>query len=303
MARRNFHLVLAYDGTDFKGWQRLGVPARDAGDRNAGDNNGDNRRDDYGDRPRRSGRTVQGELERVLSDLLGVPMEVVGAGRTDAGVHAEGQSSSFHAFTDLGCAELKAGLNARLPPDLACLSCAEVDSRFHARLHARSKVYRYRILASEEPDPFLGRYSLRIGDRPDLEAMRAAGRRLVGERDFRALSNAKGEDTVRRLDEARVESTRHLGGELIDLVFVGPGFLYNQVRIMASLLLEAGRGALDPRRIDSILIGRDRSAAPGALAARGLCLVEVGYDRGGGDSNSGISKDEGRGGSYPAGRG
>jgi tRNA pseudouridine38-40 synthase len=291
MARRNFHVVLAYDGTDFKGWQRLVAPARNAGDRNAGD------------RPRRGGRTVQGELERVLSDLLGAPIEVVGAGRTDAGVHAEGQSSSFHAFTELGCAELKAGLNARFPPDLACRSCAEVDSRFHARLHARSKVYRYRILASDEPDPFLGRYSLHIKDRPDLEAVRAAAGRLVGERDFRALSNAKGEDTVRRLDEVRVEASRHRAGEVVDLVFVGPGFLYNQVRIMAALLLEAGRGALDPGRIDSILEGRDRSAAPGALAARGLCLVEVSYDRDGSVSNGGISKDEGRGGSYPPRRG
>src|SRR5512145_1705553 len=112
MARRNFHLVLAYDGTDFKGWQRLVAPTRNAGDRNVGDKNA-------GDRPRRGGRTVQGELERVLSDLLGAPIEVVGAGRTDAGVHAEGQSSSFHAFTDLGCTELKTSLNARFPPDLA----------------------------------------------------------------------------------------------------------------------------------------------------------------------------------------
>jgi tRNA pseudouridine38-40 synthase len=265
MARRNFHLVLAYDGTDFKGWQRLGA----------------------GDGARRAGRSVQGELERVLSELLGEPMEVVGAGRTDAGVHAEGQSASFHAFSDIGCDELKAGLNARFPSDLACRSCAEVDGRFHARLHAREKTYRYRILASEEPDPFLARYSLHVRDHLDLEAMRAAGRRLVGERDFRALSNAKGEDTVRRLDELRVESTRHFGGELVDLSFVGPGFLYNQVRIMAGALLEAGRGALDLRRIDSILEGRDRSAAPGALAARGLCLVEVRYDRGGRESGGG----------------
>jgi tRNA pseudouridine38-40 synthase len=261
MARRNFLVVLAYDGTDFKGWQRLGGPARDSG---AG-------------RGRASGRSVQGELERVLSEVLGAPMEVVGAGRTDAGVHAEGQAASFHAFTALSCAELKAGLNARLPSDLACRSCSEADGRFHARLHAASKVYRYRLLASEEPDPFLCRFSLRVPGSLDLEAMRTAGGRLVGERDFRALSNAKGEDTVRRVDEVRIEARPHLGGEIVDLVFVGPGFLYNQVRIMAGLLLEAGRGAATPARIDAILAGRDRSAAPGALASRGLCLVEVRY--------------------------
>lgn len=248
MARRNFLLTLAYDGTDFKGWQRLG-----------------------------KGRSVQGELERALSEVLGAPTEVVGAGRTDAGVHAEGQAASFHAFTDLSCAQLKADLNARLPSDLACFACSEADGRFHARLHARTKVYRYRLLASDDPDPFLARYSLHVQRELDLEAMRAVGGRLVGERDFRALSNAKGEDTVRRLDEVRVEARAHRDGRIVDLVFVGPGFLYNQVRIMAAALLESGRGALDPERIDAILAGRDRSAAPGALAPRGLCLVEVRY--------------------------
>jgi tRNA pseudouridine38-40 synthase len=275
MARRNFLLVLAYDGSDFRGWQRLGG----------------------------GGRSVQGELERALSDLLGAPTEVVGAGRTDAGVHAEGQAASFHAFTALSCAELKAALNVRLPPDLACRACSEADARFHARLHARSKAYRYRLLASEDPDPFMERYSLRVGAALDLEAMRAAGRRLVGERDFRALSNAKGDDTVRRLDEVRVEARPHPGGQVVDLVFVGPGFLYNQVRIMAGLLLEAGRGAARPERVDAILAGRDRSAAPGALAPRGLCLVEVLYDRAGRDADGGKSKDRGRAGRYPESRG
>jgi tRNA pseudouridine38-40 synthase len=252
MARRNFLIKIAYDGTDFLGWQRLAGAA-----------------------PGR-GRSVQGEVEASLATVLGSgAIEVVGAGRTDAGVHAEGQAASFHAFSSLGCAALKDALNAAFPPDLACRSCAEVDPRFHARLHAAAKVYRYRLLCGSEGDPFLRRYSLHVPEALDLGAMRAAAAALVGERDFRAVSNAKGDDTARRLDEARVESD----GRLIDLVFVGPGFIYNQARVMAALVLEAGRGALRPDRVSSILAGRDRAAAPGALGPFGLCLVDVRYDR------------------------
>lgn len=265
MARRNFLCTLAYDGTGFKGWQRLGAGAEPA---RGGTARGG------------SGRSVQGELERALSDLLGAPTEVVGAGRTDAGVHAEGQAASFHAFTDRSCAELRAGLNARMPADLVCRACSEVDGRFHARLHAVSKVYRYRLLRSEIPDPFLARYSLYVPEKLDLEAMRAAGGRLAGERDFRALSNAKGDDTIRRLDEARVEERPHGGGELVDLVFVGPGFLYNQVRIMASLMLEVGRGNDAERDASAILGGASGPRRFGALPPQGLCLVEVRYRSG-----------------------
>jgi len=258
MARRNFLIRIAYDGTDFLGWQRL------PGGTGPG-----------------AGRSVQAEVEAALARALGLErgaaagIEVVGAGRTDAGVHAEGQAASFHAFTALSESALQEALNAQLPPDVGCGSCSEVDTRFHARLHARAKVYRYRLLASRVPDPFLRRYSLRVQENLDLGAMSAAAAALVGERDFRAVSNAKGEDTVRRLDEARVEST----GRIVDLVFTGPGFIYNQVRIMAALVLEAGRGALDPARAAAILTGKDRSAAPGALGPFGLCLVEVRYDR------------------------
>lgn len=254
MPRRNFLFKLAYDGTEFHGWQRL---------------------------PGSAGRSVQGDLEAALEKAIGVgPIETIGAGRTDAGVHAEGQAASFHAFTPLGCEELRDEVNARLPPDLACLSCREVDTRFHARLHAREKVYRYRFLISKAPDPFLRRYTLRVSQTLDLEAMSVAASALVGERDFRAVSNAKGEDTMRRLDVARVEAgPEGPTGRIVDLVFEGPGFIYNQVRIMAALVLEAGKGALPPEKVGAILAGKDRAAAPGALGPFGLCLVDVRYDR------------------------
>jgi tRNA pseudouridine38-40 synthase len=257
MPRRNFLLTLAYDGTDFHGWQRL-----------SGAKPGAN-------------RSVQGEVESTLAKVLGLAsradgspaIEIVGAGRTDAGVHAEGQGASFHAFTALSCEELKARLNDAFPSDLVCRACVEVDSRFHARLHAVSKTYRYRLLVAENAAPRIRRSSLYVPDALDLDAMRKAASSLVGERDFRALSNAKGEDTERRLDEVRIEAY----DGLVDLVFVGPGFIYNQARVMAALLLEVGKGKIEPDRVSAIIAGRDRQAAPGALGAFGLCLVEVRY--------------------------
>jgi tRNA pseudouridine38-40 synthase len=262
MARRNFLLRLAYNGRDFQGWQRL--PGK--------------------------GRSVQGTVEDALGRALGAapgrsapggpsptPIEVVGAGRTDAGVHAEGQAASFHAFTPLTCEAIREALNAAFPPDLSCRGCVEVDPRFHARLHASSKLYRYRILNRPDPDPALRDFSLHVPERLDLAAMAEAGRRLLGERDFRALSNARGEDTVRRLDEVRFVASSETG--IVDLLFVGPGFLYNQARIMAAFILEAGKGRMDEGRMKAILEDRDRRAAPGALGPFGLCLVEVRYDR------------------------
>ena len=246
MARRNFLLVLAYDGTDFQGWQRL--PG--------------------------AGRSVQETVEAALSALLGEGIEVVGAGRTDAGVHAEGQAASFHSRTVLGPAAIAEGLSARFPRDVSCRSCREVDPRFHARFRARSKVYRYRLHVGPEQDAAARRTSLHVGPGPlDIGAMEAVGAELLGERDFRALSNAKGGDASRRLDKVRVEKR----GEFLDLYFEGPGFLYNQVRVMAALLLEAGRGRLGPAEARAILESKDRRRAPGALGPYGLCLVEVRY--------------------------
>ena len=147
-----------------------------------------------------------------------------------------------------------------------------MDPRFHARFRAKSKVYCYRLYTGTDPDPKVRRYSYRVG-RLDLGAMRAAAAELVGERDFRALSNAKGGDTRRRLDSARVEAE----GEFVDLRFEGSGFLYNQARVMVAVLLEAGLGRLGPAEVRAILASGDRRRAPGALGAFGLCLMEVRY--------------------------
>lgn len=253
--RRNFLLTLAWDGTEFSGWQRLPPPAR----------------------------SVQAELEHALFELFGQRTEAVGAGRTDRGVHAEGQAASFHARTDLSCQAIAARLNDALPADMDCLSCIEVEPRFHARYRAVSKLYRYRLHVGPRPPAgaaaeTIARRSLHVDARLDLAAMRATAAMLVGERDFRFLSNEKEKaDTRRRLDAATVTERPAPAGTWIDLSFEAPGFLRNQVRVMAALVLASGDGSLGPDRVRALLESGQRAPMPGALPPQGLCLVEVRY--------------------------
>lgn len=244
MPRRNLLLTLAYDGTDFAGWQR--GPA--------------------------GSRTVQAVVESALGGLLGEELEIVGASRTDAGVHAEGQAASFHSRSGLSPEAMAAELGLRLPPDVACLSCREVDPRFHARYRAKGKLYRYRLHVGACPDPFVRRYSLHVAGGLDIPAMKDAAAVLVGSHDFSAFTNARGvEDGSRRLDRVEVLSS----GPFLDLLFRGDSFMYNQVRIMAAALLEAGQGRLKPPELARALETGRRPSMPGALGPFGLCLLEV----------------------------
>lgn len=245
--QRNLLLVLAYDGTDFSGWQRLGGGAR----------------------------TVQKTLEDALSGLLGERINVVGSGRTDAGVHADGQAANFWTQSALDPATIAARLNDVLPPDLACVGAREAVPAFHARYRAVAKTYSYRFHDGPYPDPFVRRWSLHVGARLDERAMEATLAVLPGERNFTSLSNAK-EDArgfVRTLSSAVVERR----GDLVEVSFTADGFLYNQARIMAACALEAGLGHMDASRLSAIVGSADRSRAPGALGAYGLRLVGVGY--------------------------
>ncbi len=244
---RNLLLVVAYDGTDFSGWQRLGGGAR----------------------------TVQKTLEEALSNVVRERVNVVGSGRTDAGVHADGQAANFWTSSPLAPGELLRRLDAALPPDLACVSIRQAVPTFHARYRAVSKTYAYRFHDGPRPDPFERRWSLHVGARLDVDAMAAAAASLPGERDFTAMSNAK-EDSrafVRNLLSATVERR----GDIVEAVFRADGFLYNQARVMAACLLEAGLGRVDSGALSAIVASKDRSGSPGALGAFGLRLVKVHY--------------------------
>ena len=243
---RNLRLDICYDGTRYRGWQRL--PGKDD--------------------------TIQGKLETTLSRILGEPIEISGSGRTDAGVHARGQVANFHCESAMPAGEILAQLRRYLPEDIGIYSCKDVSPRFHARLNAREKTYRYRIWNSEEPCVFDRRYVAVMPEALDLSAMEQAAEYLCGEHDFSAFcGNAKmKKSTVRFL--SAIEISRQ--GREIQICFTGNGFLHNMVRILAGTLIEVGRGT---RSADSIpqLFGGKRAEAGFLAPAQGLCLEEVRY--------------------------
>ena len=243
---RNLRLDICYDGSRYKGWQRL--PGTDA--------------------------TIQGKIEQCLSKILGESIEISGSGRTDAGVHARGQVANFHCESTMSAGEILANLRRYLPEDIGIYSCKEASPRFHARLNAKEKTYRYRIWNSTKPCVFERRFVAVIPERLDISAMEEAAKFLCGEHDFSAFcGNAKmKKSTVRFIRSITI--TRH--GEELWLEFTGNGFLHNMVRILVGTLMEVGRGE---RSADSIpeLFGGRRAEAGFLAPAQGLCLMEVFY--------------------------
>lgn len=243
---RNLRLDICYDGTRYRGWQRL--PGKDD--------------------------TIQGKLEGCLSRILGEQIEISGSGRTDAGVHAKGQVANFHCESTMASAEILTQLRRYLPEDIGIYSCKDVSPRFHARLNAKEKTYQYRIWNSEKPCVFDRRFVAVMPERLDLNAMQQAAEYLCGEHDFSAFcGNAKmKKSTVRFIRSIEIQRC----GEEIWLRFTGNGFLHNMVRILVGTLIEVGRGV---RSADSIpeLFGGKRAEAGFLAPAQGLCLEEVTY--------------------------
>ena len=243
---RNLRLDICYDGTRYRGWQRL--PGKDD--------------------------TIQGKLETTLSRILGEEIEISGSGRTDAGVHARGQVANFHCESSMKAEEILLKLRMYLPEDIGIYSCRDVSERFHARLNAKEKTYRYRIWNSNAPCVFERRFVAAMPEQLNLEVMRQAAQHLLGEHDFSAFcGNAKmKKSTVRYI---RSIDIRKQGDEIV-LDITGNGFLHNMVRIVVGTLIEVGRGI---RRPDSspALFGGKRADAGFLAPAQGLCLMEVFY--------------------------
>ena len=243
---RNLRLDICYDGTRYRGWQRL-----------AG-------RED----------TIQGKLETVLSRILGEPIEISGSGRTDAGVHAQGQVANFHCESTMPCQEILENLRRYLPEDIGIYSCKDVSPRFHARLNAKEKTYCYRSWNSQMPCVFERRFVTVLPDALDISAMEGAAQHLLGQHDFAAFcGNAKmKKSTVRYIRSIEIKPC----GEEIRIEVTGNGFLHNMVRILVGTLIEVGRGE---RSADSIpeLFGGKRAEAGFLAPAQGLCLMEVYY--------------------------
>jgi tRNA pseudouridine38-40 synthase len=247
----NFKLVLEYDGTDFEGWQV---------------------------QPGAS-RTVQGVLADALERITGEAVRVTGAGRTDSGVHAEGQVASVRPETRLDAGELARALNGNLPRDVAVRAAVEVPDAFDARRCALSKLYVYRIWNGGQRSPLRARRALTVQQPLDVAAMARAGAHLVGEHDFSSFQ-ATGSDVVspvRRLTRLEVLGA---SGEEIRLEVEGGGFLRHMVRNIAGTLIEVGKGWRAAESLPALLAARDRGQAGDTAQARGLTLVRVDYPPG-----------------------
>ena len=243
---RNLRLDICYDGTRYRGWQRL--PGK--------------------------GDTIQGKLETALSRILGESIEVSGSGRTDAGVHALGQVANFHCESAMPVGEILENLRRYLPEDIGIYSCKEVSPRFHARLNAKEKTYRYRIWNSELPCVFERRFVTVLPELLDVSAMEQAAQHLLGQHDFAAFcGNAKmKKSTVRYIRSLTISRQ----GEELHITVTGNGFLHNMVRILVGTLVEVGRGERLPDSIPE-LFGGKRSDAGFLAPPQGLCLMEVYY--------------------------
>lgn len=241
-----FCITVAYDGTAYAGWQ-----------------------------VQPGATTVQGVLERSAERINGEPTTVLGAGRTDAGVHARGQAARFGTSRDLDENKVPHALNAHLPEDVVVIDAREVDPGFHPIRDARAKRYRYTMKVARYADPFDRAYVLRLDSPPDVEAMRRAAAHLVGEHDFAPFekSGSPRPSTVRTLRQLDVVTS----GDYIHVEFVGSGFLYGMARNLAGTLLRVGQGGLDPDSIPSGLAAGSRAIAGPCLAAHGLCLMGVDY--------------------------
>jgi tRNA pseudouridine38-40 synthase len=245
--KKNIRIVVEYDGTRHGGWQ-----------------------------VQKEGPTIQGELQRAVEEITGRKTLVVGSGRTDAGVHAEGQVANFHTTSLIPGRKWPEALNAHLPPEISVLSAEEAPLDFHAQYAATSKVYRYRIL-NRPVRSALDRDRSHLVKAPlDVALMREAAGVLVGTHDFRAFGSemSRKEKTVRTILSFDVK----MSGSFVEFLVHGDGFLYNQVRAMVGTLIPVGMGKHPPDWVKEVLESKDRSHAGANVPARGLALVAVRYD-------------------------
>lgn len=246
-SRRRVRLTVAYDGTAYHGWQ-----------------------------VQNNGITIESELNRCLSELFQEPIAVIGASRTDAGVHALGNVAVFDTCARIPAAKIAYALNQRLPEDIRIQRSEEVEPDWHPRHCESRKTYEYRIYRGEFPVPTKRLYA-HFTYRPlNVERMQRAAAYLMGEHDFKSFcqTGAQVESTVRRIYELDV---REEGADVV-LRVCGNGFLYNMVRIIAGTLMEVGQGRREPEEILEILERKDRSAAGPTAPACGLTLIKYEFD-------------------------
>ncbi len=246
MDKRRLFAVLEYDGTDLAGFQI-----------------------------QRGKRTVQGELERALHKITGEKIRVIGAGRTDTGVHAAGQGAHFDTAWKQSNEILHRALNAILPNDIAVKSLIQATPDFSARYSARSRTYRYTLLNQTTRAPLAERYALRVAEPLDAKAMDAAARLLIGQKDFGAFGTPpRGDNTVRHVYRAQVEQQ----GAQVIVEIEANAFLYRMMRRIVGTLLLVGKRGMSVDEFVQVIEKKRRAGQ--SVPPHGLCLVQVKYDLG-----------------------
>ena len=245
----NIGVWLSYDGTRYDGWQKQG----------------------------NTDKTIQGKLEQILTRMAGGPIEVFGSGRTDRGVHAEGQTANFHLkqteeYEDKSLQILEY-INTYLPEDIAVLSCEAVPERFHSRLSAARKTYRYQIEMSPKKNVFQRDYYYGLGCRLDQKKMEEAAAFLIGTHDFKSFCG----NSRMKKDSIEFEVA---GESRLHIRYTGNGFLQQMVRILTGTLIEAGLGKREPEQMKAVLEALNRQAAGFTAPAQGLFLEKVEYGEG-----------------------
>lgn len=243
---RNIRIVIEYDGTCYSGWQI-----------------------------QKGQRTIQGEIAGAIRKVTGERVTIYGSGRTDSGVHAEGQAANFHTKSKISAERIPHALNAHLSDDIVIKSAEDVAADFHSRFHVLSKTYRYVIWQSPVPSALKRNFSHHLKSPLNIEAMRDGARALMGSNDYRAFCGKarSKENTVRTIFSIRIDKS----GNLVTITVNGNGFLYNMVRAIAGTLVEVGLAKIPPERVAEIVKSKDRRKAGPTLPARGLTLVYVEY--------------------------
>lgn len=254
----NFKIIIEYDGRRFCGWQKQGQK-----------------------------NSIQETIEKALGKVLRKKIRLVASGRTDAGVHALAQAANFHTAKKIPPEKLLAAINSHLPKDIAVVRIDKARAGFHSRFDAKSKIYRYTVLARGFSSPLLRNFVYLCRFPLNLGLMRKEARVLAGRHDFKSFcaSGSDVKDTVRTIKRISIKKStyelRAMGyepkGSLIAIEIEANGFLYNMVRNIAGTLIEIGRGRFKPGSMKRILAAKNRKAAGPALPAKGLCLVKVIY--------------------------
>ncbi|HIU51289.1 MAG TPA: tRNA pseudouridine(38-40) synthase TruA [Candidatus Merdicola faecigallinarum] len=244
---KNIKLTIEYDGKDFGGWQK---------------------------QPNKL--NIQGNIERAIYEITGEEVELIGSGRTDAGVHSLGQVANFKTSTKIPVSKLAVAINSRLKKSIVIKKAEEVEEKFHSRYHCKRKTYRYIINNSKEGSAIYRYLEYHVPYKLNIEMMQKAAKFFEGEHDFTGFkaSGTSSKSSIRTIYQAEVKQK----GERIYIELTGNGFLYNMVRIIAGTLVEVGLEKIKPEEIPDIIKSKNRQKAGKTLPAHGLYLVCVDYE-------------------------